>query len=100
MSAAVPASRAKSEESILSWFPIHDFFSLDLRSLALFRIGMGVNTKMFAEGLNRIGRALAEVLHRLATAGLLRLLHAAAGFLQFLKGAKSLGDGFRLIVVL
>jgi len=23
-----------------------------------FRIGMGVNTKMFAEGLNRIGRAL------------------------------------------
>ena len=24
-----------------------------------FRIGMGVNTEMFAEGLNRIGRALA-----------------------------------------
>ncbi len=26
-----------------------------------FRIGMGVNTKMFAEGLNRVGRALAGV---------------------------------------
>jgi hypothetical protein len=25
-----------------------------------FRIGMGVNTQMFAEGLNRIGRALAN----------------------------------------
>ena len=25
-----------------------------------FRIGMGVNTEMFAEGLNRIGRALGE----------------------------------------
>jgi hypothetical protein len=24
-----------------------------------FRIGMGVNTEMFGEGLNRIGRALA-----------------------------------------
>jgi len=26
-----------------------------------FRIGMGVNTEMFAEGLNRIDRALANV---------------------------------------
>jgi hypothetical protein len=25
-----------------------------------FRIGMGVNTEMFAEGLSRVGRALAE----------------------------------------
>jgi hypothetical protein len=25
-----------------------------------FRIGMGVNTEMFAEGLNRIGRALKD----------------------------------------
>jgi hypothetical protein len=25
-----------------------------------FRIGMGVNTEMFAEGLNRLGRALID----------------------------------------
>ena len=42
MSAAAPASAETPGGKFLSWFPVHEFFSLDLRSLAVFRIGLGV----------------------------------------------------------
>src|SRR5262245_38308050 len=51
MSAAAPASQTTTGEKFLSWFPVHDFFSLDLRSLALFRIGLGI--MLLQEWLNR-----------------------------------------------
>jgi hypothetical protein len=53
MSAAVPASRwAAGWKAILSWYPVDEFFSLDLRSLAVFRIGLGV--MLLQEWLNRL----------------------------------------------
>jgi hypothetical protein len=53
MSAAVPASPwAAGWKTFLSWYPVDEFFSLDLRSLAVFRIGLGV--MLLQEWLNRL----------------------------------------------
>src|SRR5262245_7892777 len=53
MSAAVPASRwAAAWKAILSWYPVDEFFSLELRSLAVFRIGLGI--MLLQEWLNRL----------------------------------------------
>src|SRR5579872_3420439 len=52
MSAAPKTSAATPLQSTLSWFPVHEFFSLDLRSLALLRIGLGI--MLLLEWLNRL----------------------------------------------
>jgi hypothetical protein len=52
MSAAPKPSAATPFQTALSWFPVHDFFSVDLRSLALLRLGLGI--MLLLEWLNRL----------------------------------------------
>ena len=52
MSAGLKTSAATPLQTALSWFPINDFFSLDIRSLALLRIGLGI--MLLLEWLNRL----------------------------------------------
>ncbi len=52
MSAASKPSAASPFQTFLSWFPLDEFFSLDLRSLAVLRIGLGI--MLLLEWLNRL----------------------------------------------